>query len=286
MKLTACLIVLSLILTYWSTGLGNSRAVTEPENPADWFGPTVREQSQRTQSSLPPWWEWDLLVERVCRSWRRRRKVRRWRKHKPGRWERLLRRFRRLRRPWRHVRRQWQALLDGALQGRASASDIPTTCTAETSTVTVSEEAGEQPPAAQATAVEVVDEAKPMPRRGPGRPCTIPTGHKCCPRQECLAYGRFGDDPLHDIVGNGTYPTKLGEKRQMYKCNVRGQPFSETAGTIFFGLKTLCFSKKREYLEYHLHLALAYYHFARHHASLRVKLPEPIPTRGTGSPKK
>jgi len=50
--------------------------------------------------------------------------------------------------------------------------------------------------------------------------------------------------------------------------------------------KTLCFSKKREYLEYHLHLALAYYHFSRHHASLRVELPEPIPTRGSGSSKK
>jgi len=50
--------------------------------------------------------------------------------------------------------------------------------------------------------------------------------------------------------------------------------------------KTLCFSKKREYLVYHLHLALAYYHFARHHASLRIELPEPIPTRGHGSPKK
>jgi hypothetical protein len=49
--------------------------------------------------------------------------------------------------------------------------------------------------------------------------------------------------------------------------------------------KTLCFSKKREYLVYHLHLALTYYHFARYHTSLRVKLPEPIPTRGDGSPK-
>ena len=50
--------------------------------------------------------------------------------------------------------------------------------------------------------------------------------------------------------------------------------------------KTLCFSKKREYLEYHLHLALAYYHFVRCHSSLRVQLPEPLPTRGNGSPKK
>jgi hypothetical protein len=50
--------------------------------------------------------------------------------------------------------------------------------------------------------------------------------------------------------------------------------------------KTLCFSKKREYLEYHLHLALAYYHFVQYHSSLRVPLPRPIPTRGNGSPKK
>ena len=49
--------------------------------------------------------------------------------------------------------------------------------------------------------------------------------------------------------------------------------------------KTLCFSKEREYLEYHLHLALAYYHFVLYHASLRERLPEPIPTRGNGSPK-
>jgi IS1 family transposase len=50
--------------------------------------------------------------------------------------------------------------------------------------------------------------------------------------------------------------------------------------------KTLCFSKKREYLVYHLHLVLTYYHFARYHAGLRVKLPQPLPTRGNGSPKK
>ena len=50
--------------------------------------------------------------------------------------------------------------------------------------------------------------------------------------------------------------------------------------------KSLCFSKRRAYLACHLHLALAYYHFVRYHSSLRVRLPEPIPTRGNGSPKK
>jgi len=48
----------------------------------------------------------------------------------------------------------------------------------------------------------------------------------------------------------------------------------------------LTFSKKRCYLEWHLHLAVAYYHFVRPHGSLRRRLPQPIPTRGNGSPKK
>jgi len=50
--------------------------------------------------------------------------------------------------------------------------------------------------------------------------------------------------------------------------------------------KTLCFTKQRECLVHHLHLALTYYHFTRYHASLRVALLEPLPTRGSGSPKK
>lgn len=128
--------------------------------------------------------------------------------------------------------------MDGTVQAKAFAPDRPTTCVEETNTAAVPGEAREQPPATQALMVEVVDEVSSASRRGPGRPCTISTAHKCCPGKECPAYGRFGDDPIHDIVGNGTYPTKLGEKRQMYKCNVCGQPFSETAGTIFFGLKT------------------------------------------------
>ena len=239
MKLTAYLIVLSLILTYWSTGLGNSRAVTEPEGHADRFGSTVLEQSQRDQPPLRPWWKWDMQMEIVRRSGRRRRrKVRRWRKHEPGKLELLLRRFRRWRRRWRRLWRQWRELMDGTVQAEASAPDRLATCMEETNAATVPGEAGAQASASRATMVEVVDEINPTPRRGPGRPRTIPTAHKCCPRQECAAYGRFGDDPLHDIVGDGTYTTTHGEQRQMYKCNVCGQPFSETAGTPFFGLKT------------------------------------------------
>ena len=50
--------------------------------------------------------------------------------------------------------------------------------------------------------------------------------------------------------------------------------------------KGLTFSKKREWLVWHLQLALAYYHFVRPHRSLRRRLPAPLPTRGNGSPKK
>jgi IS1 family transposase len=240
MKLTACLIVLSLISVYWSTGLGNSRAVTEPEDQAGCFGSTVPEQSQRDHPPLPPWWEWDMQVERVCRSRRwRRRTVRRWRKrrHKRGRLERVLCKFRRWRRRWRRLWRQWRELMDGTVQVKAPAPDRPATCVEETNTAAVPGEAREQA-LAKAPTVDVVDEVNSTPKGGPGRPRTVPTAHKCCPRQKCKAYGKFGDDPLHDIVGDGTYTTAHGEKRQMYKCNVCEQPFSETAGTPFFGLKT------------------------------------------------
>jgi IS1 family transposase/transposase-like protein len=50
--------------------------------------------------------------------------------------------------------------------------------------------------------------------------------------------------------------------------------------------KVLSFSKDLTWLEKHLWLSLAYYHFALPHDSLRFTLPALQPTRGTGSPKK
>ena len=50
--------------------------------------------------------------------------------------------------------------------------------------------------------------------------------------------------------------------------------------------KVLSFSKDLTWLEKHLWLSLAYYHFVLPHDSLRHRLPEPQPTRGSGSPKK
>ncbi len=50
--------------------------------------------------------------------------------------------------------------------------------------------------------------------------------------------------------------------------------------------KVLSFSKDLSWLEKHLWLSFAYYHFVLPHASLARPLPKPQPTRGTGSPKK
>ena len=51
------------------------------------------------------------------------------------------------------------------------------------------------------------------------------------------------------------------------------------------GRKVNAFSKEHEYLEHQLALSFAYYHFVIPHLGLRQRLPKPIPTNGTGSPK-
>jgi IS1 family transposase len=50
--------------------------------------------------------------------------------------------------------------------------------------------------------------------------------------------------------------------------------------------KVLSFSKDLTWLEKHLWLSLACYHFVLPHESLRYPFPEPHPTRGSGSPKR
>jgi IS1 family transposase len=50
--------------------------------------------------------------------------------------------------------------------------------------------------------------------------------------------------------------------------------------------KVLSFSKDLTWMEKHLWLSLAYYHFVLPHPSLARPLPKPQPTRSTGSPKK
>lgn len=53
------------------------------------------------------------------------------------------------------------------------------------------------------------------------------------------------------------------------------------------GRRVNAFSKERDYLEYQLTLAFAYYHFVIPHRGLRQRLEQPVPTKGSnGSPKK
>lgn len=51
------------------------------------------------------------------------------------------------------------------------------------------------------------------------------------------------------------------------------------------GRKVNAFSKEQKYLEHQLALSFAYYHFVVPHLGLRQRLPTPLPTKGTGSPK-
>jgi len=85
--------------------------------------------------------------------------------------------------------------------------------------------------------VSMVEEQAPDAKRR-GRPATISTNHVFCPREGCRGYGQLGPHPNHQIVGDGMYHTAWGQRRQMYKCQLCGKPFSETRGTVFFGLKT------------------------------------------------
>ena len=70
-----------------------------------------------------------------------------------------------------------------------------------------------------------------------GRKPGIQTNHIFCPTPGCRGHNVLGPHPDHWIVGAGTYNVK-GEKRQMYRCNWCEQRFSETHGTVFYGLKT------------------------------------------------
>ncbi len=53
-----------------------------------------------------------------------------------------------------------------------------------------------------------------------------------------------------------------------------------------FTRKTLGFSKEDYWLERQVHLSVAYYHFCLSHGGLREEIFPPIPTKGSGSPKK
>lgn len=77
----------------------------------------------------------------------------------------------------------------------------------------------------------------PRPQRRRGRRPTIPTHAVFCPVPTCRGFARLGPHPDHRIVGCGTYATRSG-RRQLYRCAWCRTVFSETQGSVFFGLKT------------------------------------------------
>jgi hypothetical protein len=55
---------------------------------------------------------------------------------------------------------------------------------------------------------------------------------------------------------------------------------------IRFTRKTIGFSKENYWMARQPHLSLGYCHFCRAHAGLRQEIIPPLPTKGSGSPKK
>ena len=250
MKLIACLSILSLIFVFWSsvpTGASPRDAVDTSR--WDRQCPIVLEQFQPPRSLHPDWWPGEIWAEWLTPPRRRksRRKLRLWlyefrqwyhkRVRRGIRW--TLRALGRCgRRVWRWLRRlqqAWQKPIDETPPLKSSAENPqPSASMRETSLERPRSSRDVDP--APAAGLEVEDSEQPE-KRGLGRPREIPTDHRCCPNEACSSYGILGPHPDHDIVGAGTYPVQ-GGVRQMYKCNICGKRFSETAGTPFHHLKT------------------------------------------------
>ena len=219
------LIIVSLIVSFTSSDLPGSRIKGIPSSHA------VFEQSQRWSVCVADE-PWDVWAEWLCPGHRRGR----WRWYRL--WQvlyRLGRWYQRRAQRWHRRWKEWWDRLDSKTELESPGQEYREGC--EPASVSVPREPGPTPGVVVIEPVEGSGEAS-TPRRGRGRPREVKTGHVACPHQECQAYGAFGSDPRHDIVGFGTYTTGKGEVRQMFLCKVCGRPFSETAGTPFFGLKT------------------------------------------------
>lgn len=134
--------------------------------------------------------------------------------------------------PYRNPLRRWRKWIRKiAKEHRRAAGRARRMCWHRAEAVRATSASLEEPP----SVVRVADEVK---NKKGGRPATIPTDHLCCFTKGCRGYGQLGPHPNHWVVGNGTYTTERGQRRQMLRCGWCGQPFSETRGTVFFGLKT------------------------------------------------
>lgn len=58
---------------------------------------------------------------------------------------------------------------------------------------------------------------------------------EACPNPDCPMYGETGRG---NIVSNGTYQNKEGEKLRKFLCRACGKSFCSRSGTIFYDLRT------------------------------------------------
>lgn len=230
MKLIGCLVTFVLVFVIVSPGL-TTLPVGEERGCS-----IALEQLQKGHSSEPDGWVWDLWAEWI------------WSSRRPGRWwrkfyrllRRLMRQHHRRVQHWQRLRQEWWALMAGAPPGGLSIEEAQAPAYEPDTSYPPAPLGVEPTPLGVGPGAEASSEPTAFPRRRAGRPRTVPTDQVCCPHEACRSYGILGPHPKHDIVGCGTYTTLHGERRQMYRCKVCGQPFSETAGTVFFGLKTPC----------------------------------------------
>jgi IS1 family transposase len=118
-----------------------------------------------------------------------------------------------------------------------------------------------------------------------------PLPRKCPPPDLCYAVVVKERERGH--VVNVTTRIVYGSEQQVVAA-LEASPVSTTINTYGvernnltirqysrrMGRKVNAFSKERDYLEYQLTLAFAYYHFVQPHRGLRQRLSEPIQTKG------
>ena len=97
-------------------------------------------------------------------------------------------------------------------------------------------EAKKKTPDSEANPNSAIEEA--VLKKKSGRRSVIAVNHLFCPNPNCQGYQILGPAPNHNIVSSGTYKTKTNGVRHLYLCKLCGKKFSETQGTVFFGLKT------------------------------------------------
>jgi len=137
--------------------------------------------------------------------------------------------------------------------------------------------------------LEVYGELKQPPRQGSRGP--LPAPRKYPPPDLC--YAVVVKERERGRVANITTRIVYGTEEQI-RTALRHSPVNRAINTSGvernnltirqhsrrMGRKVNAFSKDRDFLEYQLTLAFAYYHFVIPHRGLRRRLPQPIPTKG------